>query len=83
MKIIDHGWWSPDYFPGCGVVGTQYDHVVTGCGTSYMKALDDAMEQAAQLGFEIDAYFGAGRPDYQGVNSEPWPDELRYVSVLF
>jgi hypothetical protein len=48
-----------------------------------MEALDDAMEQAAQLGFEIDAYFGAGRPDYQGVNSEPWPDELRYVSVLF
>jgi hypothetical protein len=28
-------------------------------------------------------YIAAEHPDYQGVNSEPWPDELRYVSVLF
>lgn len=45
FEIIDHGWDNPDYFQGCGVAFTQWQHCVTGAGDTALEALEDALEQ--------------------------------------
>ncbi len=48
FEILNHGIDNPQYFQGCGVYGTEFEHIATGCGESELEALDDALEQIAQ-----------------------------------
>lgn len=45
FQIIDHGCDGEQYFPGCGVAYTKYDHCVTGNGDSARDAGEEALEQ--------------------------------------
>lgn len=47
-EVISHGIDHSQYFQGCGVSYTPFDHVVTGCGPTMWDALDDALEGIAQ-----------------------------------
>jgi hypothetical protein len=47
-EVIRHGIDYPDYFQGCGVSWTRFDHVTTGIGQTEIGALDDALESMAQ-----------------------------------
>lgn len=47
-EVISHGIDHAQYFQGCGVSFTPFDHVATGCGDSVWSALDDALEGIAQ-----------------------------------
>ena len=48
-EIVNHGIIYPDYFPGCGVSGTQFDCVATGIGDNAAEAIDDCIEQMATM----------------------------------
>ena len=45
FEILYHGCDGESYFPGCGVCGSRYEHVVTGIGESAREAARDAYEQ--------------------------------------
>lgn len=47
FQVVDHGIDNSQYFQGCGVALTKYEHVVTGCGDHFDEAIDDALEQIA------------------------------------
>ncbi len=47
-ELIDHGIDHAQYFQGCATAYTNFDHVVTGCGSNFSEALDDALEIIAQ-----------------------------------
>jgi hypothetical protein len=47
FEIVYHGIDFPDYFQGCGVSGTEFDHVATGIGNTPREAIDDCLEQIA------------------------------------
>lgn len=51
FEIVDHGMELGDYFQGCGVAFTKWQHVVTGVGESAIAAYDDAVEQIA-MGYQ-------------------------------
>ncbi len=44
-EILRHGVEHSDYFQGCGVSFTDFDHVVTGIGDTEKEAFEDALEQ--------------------------------------
>jgi hypothetical protein len=46
-EIVRHGVELPDYFQGCGVSFTRFEHVATGIGDMEKEAFDDALEQIA------------------------------------
>ena len=52
--IVDHGIESSQYFQGCGVAFTDFEHVATGCGDNPQEALNDCLEQIAMQSVEID-----------------------------
>ena len=52
-EIINHGYDHSQYFQGCGVAFTSFEHVVTGCGLNAKEAYEDAVEQIAMAGHEI------------------------------
>lgn len=52
-EVVRHGREFADYFQGCGVCFTPFDHVVTGVGSTEKDAGDDALEQLAQCDFDI------------------------------
>lgn len=54
FEIINHGVDHPQYFQGCGVSLTEFDHVATGVGESAREAYDDAVEILAQDGYDVD-----------------------------
>ena len=47
-EIISHGGMYSDYFQGCGVSWTTFDHVATGCGYTAKDAYEDAVEDIYQ-----------------------------------
>lgn len=47
-EIINHGIDHSQYFQGCGVAYTQFDHVATGIGDNPAEAIDDCLELMAQ-----------------------------------
>lgn len=53
FQIVDHGIDGGQYFPGCGVMFTEYDECVTGANSSAVEALCDAIEAARQNGAEF------------------------------
>lgn len=54
-EVIDHGICHSDYFQGCGVAFTSYEECYTGIGDNPSEAIADALEQAAQCGWDVDA----------------------------
>ena len=54
FELIDHGIEHPQYFQGCGTGFTGFENVVTGIGDNPAEAIDDCLEQIAQLGFETE-----------------------------
>ena len=54
FELVDHGIDHEQYFQGCGVSCTEYDDVATGVGDNPAEAIDDALEQLAQMGYETD-----------------------------
>lgn len=47
FEVIDHGYQHAQYFQGCGVSFTSFNHVVTGGGTTQNEAYSDALDQIA------------------------------------
>lgn len=81
-EIIDHGYMLPDYFQGCGVCFTSYTDVATGCGHSAKEAYEDAVDQLAQGGWNVDSL--PRRP--RGIRARPtvpakYEESYWYVSV--
>lgn len=53
FEVINHGVEHSQYFQGCGVSFTKYDHVVTGIGHNLSEAYEDCLEQLAVSGYEV------------------------------
>ena len=47
-QILNHGIENSQYFQGCGVSYTDFDHVVTGCGNDAVEAYNDALDSMYQ-----------------------------------
>lgn len=54
FELIDHGIEHSQYFQGCGVAFTRFTNVVTGIGNNPADAIDDCLEQIAQMGFDTE-----------------------------
>jgi len=50
FEFIDHGIDNHQYFQGCGVYNTPYEHCYTGAGCNIGEAVDDCIEQMASSG---------------------------------
>lgn len=53
-EVTDYGVEHSQYFQGHGTSHTQYEHSSLGCGDDYRTALEDALDQAAMAGFDIE-----------------------------
>lgn len=47
FEIVNHGYEHAQYFQGCGVAFTRFQHCVTGAGDNAKEAFEDACEQIA------------------------------------
>jgi hypothetical protein len=54
FEIVNHGIQHSQYFQGCGTTFTDYTDVATGIGDDYNEALNDALENLAQMGWNVD-----------------------------
>ena len=54
FELVDHGIEHSQYFQGCGVSYTLFNHVVTGIGDNLSDAVDDCLEQIALNWFETE-----------------------------
>lgn len=52
-QVINHGMDHEQYFQGCGIVHTKFNHVVTGAGETAKEAYEDAVEQLASQGYDV------------------------------
>lgn len=52
--IVEHGLVHPQYFRGHGLSGTYWQDAATGAGDTPYQALDDALEQLASNGWNVD-----------------------------
>lgn len=53
-QIVDYGIENAQYFQGHGVSFTKYHYSSLGCGDDYRTAMEEALEDAALQGFEIE-----------------------------
>jgi len=53
-EITDYGVENASFFQGHGTSFTRYTNSSLGCGEDYSAALEDALDQAAQCGIEIE-----------------------------
>ncbi len=86
-EVVDHGIDVSQYFPGCGVAFTKFDHVVTGCGDDFSDALNDALSSMEQLtGFDTELLEGLDTACAEG-GSPTVPDGAEdtyyYVSIRY
>ena len=63
FKLEDIGLENPQNFTGRGVSGTEWGAVFTGVGNSYVEAANDAMEMAAQAGYDVEGLAVPGLDD--------------------
>jgi hypothetical protein len=54
FEIVVHGIEHSDYFQGCGVAFTKFNECYTGIGNNASEALEDALEQAEQSGYNTE-----------------------------
>jgi hypothetical protein len=77
-EISDYGIENTQYFQGHGTSFTKYEYSSLGCGDSYCEALNDALEQAAQIGVEIELDT-EDLPEQPANNSESaWEHHCQY-----
>lgn len=55
FRIVNHGVERSDYFQGHGVSFTRFTDCATGIGHSEKEALEDALDQLASSGFDVEA----------------------------
>ena len=83
-KIINHGPHYQQYFYGCGTYGSAFENVVTGCDMDAKEAYEDALDQMAQIGIDVDKMpirpGGIRRRDKVPVKAE---DCYWYVSIRY
>lgn len=88
-QLIDHGIWSTQHFPGCGILFTMFDNAVTGVGDNFAEALNDALELVAlQSNIDIENLEAQMKTDE---NIDQWPTKPRvssnndhyYVSIRY
>lgn len=53
-EIVRHGIDNSQYFQGCGTSFTDFDEVATGIGDNPKEAFEDAAEQLAMMGWNVD-----------------------------
>ena len=53
-SLSDLGIDNPQYFPGFGVSFTDFEFCAVGIGNDPREALDDCLEQLAQMGFNAE-----------------------------
>jgi hypothetical protein len=53
-QLLDHGIDHAQYFQGCGTAFTDYDEVVTGAGSDFSEAIEQALEQLAMMDYDAD-----------------------------
>jgi len=53
-EFVNHGIDFPSYFQGAGVAFTDWDECFTGIGDTPKEAAEDALEIAAQSGYNVD-----------------------------
>jgi hypothetical protein len=49
FEIVNHGYEHAQYFQGCGVSFTRFEHVATGAGHTARDAYGDACEQICMV----------------------------------
>jgi hypothetical protein len=86
FEILVHGADNVQYFPGCSAIFSNFDHVVTGCGTDASEAYRDAVEQIyMDLGEEANKLHLPKRP--RGISKEdkapPAEDWWYYISIRY
>ncbi len=54
FELIDFGIDHAQYFPGCGVAFSRFDHVALGVGQNFAEAFNDCLEQIASDGFDVE-----------------------------
>ena len=54
FELVDHGIEHSQFFQGCGVAYTNFEHVVTGIGDNPAEAIGDCLEQMAMNDFETE-----------------------------
>lgn len=55
FEVDDCGWDHAQYFQGHGTACTDFDVVFIGAGDDPQEALEDALDQAAMAGWDVDA----------------------------
>ena len=53
-EISNYGIENAQYFQGHGTSCTKFEYCSLGVGDSYRMAMEDALDQAAQAGFDIE-----------------------------
>ena len=53
-ELIDHGVEHSQFFQGCGVSLTKFTDIATGYGENPAEAINDALEQLAGYGYDVD-----------------------------
>ncbi len=85
-EVVDHGIYHSQYFQGCGVCFTKFDHVVTGCGNDFSDALSDALDSMAQHVGGIEELEGLDQVCIDGgddVVPDDAEDTYYYVSIRY
>lgn len=54
FEVIDHGFYSEQYFQGCDVAYTEFEDVATGIGETAKEAFEDALELLAQRDWNVE-----------------------------
>jgi hypothetical protein len=54
FELVDHGIEGSQYFQGCGISFTEFTDIATGCGDDPREAIEDALEQLACGGWDVD-----------------------------
>ena len=91
FELVDHGIDHSQYFQGCGVSFTSFANVVTGAGYNPAEAIDDALEQMAMNGVDVEGMEkrilkDAGRrtmPKRPVVGSKYGDECYYYVSIRY
>lgn len=83
FEIVDHGVDNEQYFPGCGVACTDFIGIATGIGDSAHEAMEDALEQLAQMDWDVEGIKNDLSEDIEVPEApEDEPNECHYyVSV--
>jgi hypothetical protein len=84
FQVVDHGIDGAQYFPGCGVSFTEFEHCVTGSGDTFAEAIDDALESMAQetSGVDFEALEKEIQAEGYGENGKWQKSRSAYAEML-